>query len=75
MHDMITENASLGEIQMLPDQSLSGETGEGRIRTEEMASWNWMDSARGSRNVCCVMSNRVPAEAFALLFSYFFEDG
>jgi hypothetical protein len=38
MHDMITENAGLGEIQMLPDKNLFEKTGEGRIRREEMAS-------------------------------------
>jgi len=40
MHDMITENAGLGEIQMLPDQNRSSETGEGRIQREETAGWN-----------------------------------
>jgi hypothetical protein len=35
---MITENAGLGEIQMLPDKNLFDETGGGRIRGEEMVS-------------------------------------
>src|SRR5580704_4969661 len=52
-HDMITEKASLGEIQMLPDWSPLEKAGEGTIRREEMASRNWTDSLLRSRNVCC----------------------
>ena len=76
---MIAENRNLREIQMLPNVGHGLGRGRRTIGKKAFGHGFRRYSVGSARNACFTLlirrSNRVPAEAFALLFGYFLENG